>query len=394
MRITIVLGPFLPVPTVLGGAVEKVHLLLAGAYRDAGHDVTIISRRYKDFPDDEAVDGIRHIRIASTDRSSSLPVNLALDLAYALRVARNLPPSDVTVTNSFFLPLVLPRRTAGKIYVQVGRFPKHQMFLYVRASRIQAVSSAIATAIRAQTPWLADKVATIGYAIGEAYFTDSPAQEREKVVLFVGRIAREKGIELLLKAFMSLPANRASDSAADWTLRIIGPHETTQGGDGADYLAYLRDVASPLGSRCEFVGPIFDQDALIREYRKGAIFVYPSLAQFGEALPVAPLEAMAARCAVVVSNMRCFDDYIEPGVTGLQFEHTGANAKTKLASQLTSLIEAPDRLRQIAEGGYASACKFRTPAIAARMLDDFASLLDQRRDEAENRETSAQQLTA
>jgi hypothetical protein len=45
MRITIVLGPFLPVPAVFGGAVEKVHLLLAGAYRDVGHDVTIISRR-------------------------------------------------------------------------------------------------------------------------------------------------------------------------------------------------------------------------------------------------------------------------------------------------------------------------------------------------------------
>ena len=42
MRITIVIGPFYPIPPVRGGAVEKVHLLLAGAYRDAGHDVTIV----------------------------------------------------------------------------------------------------------------------------------------------------------------------------------------------------------------------------------------------------------------------------------------------------------------------------------------------------------------
>jgi glycosyltransferase involved in cell wall biosynthesis len=378
MRITIALGPFLPVPTVLGGAVEKVHLLLAGAYRDAGHDVTIISRRYKDFAREEIVDGIRHIRIASTDRSASLAANLTLDLQYAVRVARNLPTSDVTVTNSFFLPLVLPRRVAGKIYVQVGRFPKHQMFLYFRASRLQAVSSAIARAINDQAPWLADKVETIGYAIGEPYFTGWQGEAREKVVLFVGRIAREKGIELLLKAFMSLPTSQGSDRLADWTLRIVGPHETTQGGDGADYLGYLKNMAGPLGRRCEFVGPIFDQDALIREYRKGAIFVYPSLAEFGEALPVAPLEAMAARCAVVVSNMRCFDDYIEPGVTGLRFEHRDATPEVNLGSQLISLIDAPDRLNQIAEAGHQSACKFRTPAIAARMLDDFASLLDER----------------
>ncbi len=255
MRISIVLGPFLPVPTVLGGAVEKVHLLLAGAYRDAGHDVTIVSRRYKDFADEEIADGIRHIRIASTDRSASLAVNLGLDLRYALRVARNLPPSDVTVTNSFFLPLVLPRRAAGKIYVQVGRFPKRQMFLYFRASRLQAVSSAIARAIGDQAPWLADKVATIGYAIGEPYFTGRQDESREKVVLFVGRIAREKGIELLLKAFLSLQSDRASDRFADWTLRIVGPHETTQGGDGADYLGHLKNIAGPLGAQVRIRRP-------------------------------------------------------------------------------------------------------------------------------------------
>jgi len=115
MRITIVVGPFYPVPTVLGGAVEKVHMLLAGAYRDAGHQVTIVSRRFKDFAHDETVDGIRHFRVRSSDRSSNLAVNLALDFIYAARVARALPLADVTITNSFFLPLLLPRRRAGKI---------------------------------------------------------------------------------------------------------------------------------------------------------------------------------------------------------------------------------------------------------------------------------------
>src|SRR2546428_328239 len=155
MRITIVTGPFLPIPPVLGGAVEKVHFLLAGAYRAAGHDVTMISRRYDDFPHEEIVEGIRHIRIASFDRSSSLAVNLALDFCYAVRVARSLPPSDITVTNSFSLPLVLPRRRAGKIYVHVARFPKRQMALYVRADRLQAISHAVADAITAQAPRLA-----------------------------------------------------------------------------------------------------------------------------------------------------------------------------------------------------------------------------------------------
>src|SRR5437016_996274 len=313
MRITIVLGPFLPVPPVLGGAVEKVHLLLARAYHAAGHDVTMVSRQYKDFANEEVVDGIRHLRVPSFDRSSSLAVNLLRDFRYALRVARNLPQSDITVTNSFALPLLLPRRRAGRIYVQVGRFPKHQMFLYSGADRLQAVSSAVAEAIARQAPWLKRKLTVIGYAISDAYF-HAPSQ-RPPTILFVGRIAREKGIELLIEACVALAADRVSMLPGDWTLRIVGPHDIAQGGDGRAYLDGLKALAAPLGPRYQFVGPVFDQQALSREYRRGAIFVYPILAEKGESFGLAPLEAMAAGCAAVVSNLRCFDDFIEHGVS-------------------------------------------------------------------------------
>jgi glycosyltransferase involved in cell wall biosynthesis len=373
MRITIVLGPFLPVPAVLGGAVEKVHLLLAGAYRASGHDVTIVSRQYGSFPHEETVDGIRHIRIPSFDSSPSLTLNLLLTFRYAMRVARRLPPSDITVANAFFLPLILPRRRAGNIYVQVGRFPKHQMFLYFRADRLQAVSTAVAEAIGRQAPWLRRKIRVIGYAIPDAYFDARAVRRADKTILFVGRLAREKGVEILVKAFADLV--RGHEAIADWKLRIVGPHEISQGGDGAEYLSKLQTLARPLGSRCEFVGPVFDQVALIREYQGGAIFVYPSLAAKGEALPVAPLEAMAAGCATVVSGLRCFDDYIEPGVTGLKFDHRSQFPEQGLGSQLAQLMKEPGLLERIAQAGHDAAGKFRTPVIAARMLDDFASLL-------------------
>jgi glycosyltransferase involved in cell wall biosynthesis len=374
MRITIVLGPFLPVPPVLGGAVEKVHLLLAAAYRAAGHDVTIISRRFEDFPHREVVDGVTHIRIPSFDRSSSLAVNLVFDFRYAMRVAAALPAADVTLTNAVFLPLLLPRRRAGRIYAQLGRYPKHQMFLNFRADRIQAVSSEVANAIVRQTPWLAPKVKVIGYAISDAHFRPPTTVSRHKTVLFVGRIAREKGIELLVQAFLSLAVKHPALSA--WRLRIVGPHEVVHGGSGVGYLGELKALARSLGPRCEFVGPLFDQDALIAEYQAAAIFVYPSLAETGEALPVAPLEAMAAGCAPIVSNLRCFRDYIEPQVTGLTFDHKSASPSDDLATQLASLMMNPNRLQRIAEASMHSASGFRTDAIAARMLDDFACLLE------------------
>jgi glycosyltransferase involved in cell wall biosynthesis len=375
MRITIVLGPFLPVPTVLGGAVEKVHLLLAGAYRAAGHDVTIISRQFKDFPHDEVIDGIRHIRIPSVDRSSSLTVNLVLDLRYALRVARKLPSSDITVTNSFWLPLVLPRRRMGKIYVHVARFPKRQMALYFRADRLQAISQAVADAIADQAPRLASRVVTIGYPVPDAYFHANAGQARQKTILFVGRIAREKGVHLLLKAFASAFGGGGGSKVAGWRLRIVGPHEVSQGGDGSEYLSELTALARALGIACDFIGPVFEQEVLIREYQSASIFVYPSVAEAGEAFGLAPLEAMAAGCATVVSNLRCFDDFIEHGVTGLKFDHRTQEPEAALAAQLTRLMTEPGLLEQIADAGHRAACRFQAPEIAARMLADFASLL-------------------
>lgn len=379
MRITIIIGPFYPIPPVLGGAVEKVHLLLAGAYRDAGHQVTIVSRRYKDFLWEEFVDGIKHLRIPSSDRSSSLVINLILDFLYGVRAALTMPAADVTITNAFFLPLLLPRRRAGKIYVQIGRYPKGQIFLYFRADRLQAVSRAVGQAITRQAPWLARKIAVIGYAIPDPFFSPRADRMREKVVLYVGRIAREKGIELLLCAFAQLPSQLGSRSFAGWSLRIVGPHAVTQGGDGAEYLAELQTLAHELHIACDFAGPIFDQQALISEYQRGAVFVYPSLAETGESLGVAPLEAMAAGCAAIVSDLRCFDDFIEDGVTGLKFDHRGSDPGTNLAIKLARLIGDPVFLQQVAEAGNRVAGKFSVKEIAGRMMGDFRLLLSEDR---------------
>jgi glycosyltransferase involved in cell wall biosynthesis len=374
MRITIVIGPFYPIPPVLGGAVEKVQLLLAQCYQAAGHEVTIVSRKYGKFPNEELVNGIRYIRINSTNRTSSLSLNLALDFLYALGASRGMPPSDITVTNSFSLPLLLRRRTAGKIYMHVARFPKGQMFLYSRADRIQAVSQAVGDAITRQAPKLSSKVITIGNAIPLTYF-HSDFQQKQKIILFVGRIAREKGVHVLLRGFASLLKQGDLRNIGEWKLRIVGPNDVVRGGDGIAYHRELTRLASSLGSACEIVGPIFDEEALIREYRTASIFVYPSLAEVGEALPLAPLEAMAAACAVVVSNLQCFDDYIEDGRSALKFEHKCPNPEENLAAKLSYLIKDPQLAKELAKNGNIAARRFEATAIADKMLRDFESLV-------------------
>jgi glycosyltransferase involved in cell wall biosynthesis len=120
---------------------------------------------------------------------------------------------------------------------------------------------------------------------------------------------------------------------------------------------------------------VFDQDTLVEAYRSAAIFVYPSLAETGEAFGLAPLEAMAAGCAVVVSDLRCFDDFIEDRVNGMKFDHRSRSPERDLALLLTRLATEPDLLQQIADAGHRTAGKFRIGEIAARMLQDFETVL-------------------
>jgi glycosyltransferase involved in cell wall biosynthesis len=372
LRITIILGPFYPVPTVLGGAVEKVHLALAAEYAAAGHHVTMISRRFDTFPTQETIAGVHHVRVGSRDRQPSLTGNLLHGLAYDLRAIQAMPASDITVTNSFFLPLLLPSRKAGMIYVHVARYPKGQLFLYRRADRFQAVSTAVADAIKIQTPGRAADVVVIANPISEKYFSSNSREVKAPTVLFVGRLAREKGVDNLIRAFSLL------EGAPDWRLRIVGPHAFEQGGDGVSFLNKLKELAAPLGSRCEFVGPIFDEDRLIREYAAASIFVYPSVAERGEAFGLAPLEAMAAGCATVVSDLRCFDDFVVDGENALRFDHRRLQPQKQLEAALARLINDQSLAGKLATAGTGTAQKFRTPVIAGKMLRDFQALLDPR----------------
>jgi len=376
VRITIVIGPYLPIPPILGGATEKVNLTLAHAFAEAGHQVTIISRLYDRLPSDEVAYGVRHIRIRSFDRRSSAFFNLILGLFYSLRAARALRSSDITITNEFFAPLILSRSKAGKIYVQVGRYPKHQMWLYFRATRLQAVSQSVAEAIKTQTSWLAPRVKTIGPALADKYFARDPAAARENTVLFVGRIAKEKGIDLLIRAFVHLKRDPACSSSAQWRLRIIGPYRVSEGGDGESFCSLLRFLSKDLGDCCEFMEPIFNETELIQEYRRSAIFVYPSIAETGEAFGLAPLEAMACGCAAVVSNLACFDDFIKDGVSGLRFDHREKEAEKALADRLVRLINDRPLLQQVAANGYREASRFKADVVAAEMLADFRGLLE------------------
>ena len=365
MKITIVLGAFFPVPPLMGGAVEKVWFALGQEFARRGHEVVQISRTHPRLPKTEQIAGVRHTRVSGFDQPRSLLWLKLLDLIYSWRVQRVLPPADILVTNTFWLPLLERTRKHGLVYVHVQRGPKGQMRWYAHVARLLAVSRAIADAIIAQAPELQTKVRVIPNPVPFRIENNSDAL-RSNTILFVGRIHPEKGIELLLRAMLALP----TEILLNWKLKIVGPHEANLGGGGNDFLRAMQRLGGPV----EWLGPIFDEAELKAQYRSATIFAYPSLAETGEAFPVAPIEAMANGCVPLVSNLDCFRDYIEDGVTGFVFDHRGGD--NALGDRLVHLLQlGRDELAKIGDAARAKAAEFALEPVAQRYLDDFASLL-------------------
>ncbi len=361
------LGAFLPVPPIMGGAVEKAWFALGQEFARRGHEVVQISRAHPKFPARETIDGVQHIRVPGFDTPRSLVWLKVLDLFYSLRAKRQLPSSDVVVTNTFWLPMLL--RNWPGVYVNVARFPKGQMRFYGKAARLQAPSQVIADAIVAEVPAVKSKVSVVPYPRPHSIRNEAPPfSAREQKIVYVGRIHPEKGVHLLLRALSG------DHSPLGWKLAVIGPWEHRLGGGGESYWNELREMAN---DRIELRGPIFEPLSLAQEYQTAKLFVYPSLAEQGETFGLAPLEAMAHGCPVLVSDLACFHDFIRDRETGFIFDHRAADPAATLRDKISELLPNESLLAKVAEAGHRQSENFAVPRVADQFIQDFNAVMEE-----------------
>jgi glycosyltransferase involved in cell wall biosynthesis len=355
----------------LGGAVEKVWFDLGREFVRQGHRVVHISRGFRKLPSREWIDGVEHLRVSGFAAPKSKVLYRMLDLVYSALTLSVLPAADIVVTNAIWLPILIRDSRYGSLYVHVGRYPKGQMWLYRHAARLQTVSTAVANAIAQQSPGCANKISVIPYPVAQ---TADPAgvkaswAQREKNILYAGRIHPEKGLEILLEGF----ARFARADHMGWRLLIVGPWETKQGGGGKEYYERLRAMSAPLDGRVSWHGPVFDRQILDSMYGKASLFVYPSIAETGESFGLAPLEAMSAGCPALVSALACFSDYIVDTQSGFIFDHRSNEPADRLAGKLSEITSAPANLANVAEQACRTASHFALPPVAQMYLADFA----------------------
>ncbi|HEX2862676.1 MAG TPA: glycosyltransferase family 4 protein [Lacunisphaera sp.] len=376
MTVTIVCGFLLPVPPVAGGAMEKMWWRLARLYVRRGHQVTLISRRWPGWADDETVEGVRLLRVPGFDHRRHLWQNLILDACWGWRVLRALPPADILITNTVTLPVFVRRLRcrAGLLVVNLNRFPKGQVRWYGRAARIQAASGIIAAAASRQAPALAHLVRLMPNPVDCSLFAE-PASARSDngalIIGFMGRIHPEKGLRTLVRAAVLLAQHA---DLPPWRIVLRGPTEIARGGGGDEFVARLRSEAPALWreDRVALAPALNDVTELASAYRSLAIFCYPTEAAEGEAHPVAVLEAMAAGLPIVATDLPCFADQLRPDENALLVPAHDAAA---LATTLARLLRDADLRSALASRAREAIWALDDAVIADQHLADFESLL-------------------
>ena len=144
------------------------------------------------------------------------------------------------------------------------------------------------------------------------------------VLLYVGRVSREKGLEMLVDAFRELVDNGASIALA-----IIG--------DGP----YREEMEASLTAYPTLFTGYLGGEQLQKGYASADLFVFPSATDtFGNVV----LEAQASGLPVIVSDEGGPRELMIDGETGLVFR---AGSKNGLAAAIRYLISDPDNISRL-----------------------------------------------
>jgi len=133
----------------------------------------------------------------------------------------------------------------------------------------------------------------------DRFATERTVGGAEPVVLFVGRLDKEKNVDELLRALPLVPSLRAE---------IVGDGSCRQD---------LERLADQLGvtDRVRFHGLVSDTE-LINAYRRCDLFCMPGTAELQS---IATMEAMAAGLPVVAADAMALPHLVRPGVTGFLY---------------------------------------------------------------------------
>jgi glycosyltransferase involved in cell wall biosynthesis len=218
------------------------------------------------------------------------------------------------------------------------------------------------------------KIAVIPNGIDLTDYSDLPRvglfkkkiglNDSERIILFLGRLHRIKGVDLLVRAFASVAHKR--DNV---TLVIVGPDEGC-----LDELNALVN-ALQIGTSVKIVGPLYGSNKL-EAYVDAEVVVLPSRY---EAFPMGILEAYACGKPVVASNVGSISDLVIDGVTGFLVK---PESVSQLASSLLQIMDSHENAAMMgAKGKKVVEEKFQLSAVVKKLLALYQDVVNESRNQ-------------
>lgn len=192
---------------------------------------------------------------------------------------------------------------------------------------------------------------------GETVLSPDLYHPGEKIVFFVGRLVREKGVQVLLEA---APQILSRFPQTRFVIAGRGPHE-----------GHLHELSRNLGleGKVTFCGYIDDR-ARNELYHLASVAVFPSLYEpFG----IVALEGMVTGTPVVVTTAGGLDEIVEHEKDGLK---AYPDDPSSLAEQICSLLQDEERAARLAENASLKAEQiYSWDKIAQQTMDIYREII-------------------
>lgn len=338
-------------PRVVGGISRVVHDLSHRLYQD-GHEVTVITYRDGDVPYFENDKGVQVHRVDNFMISSNNFIDWIMQLnfnmiAKAGELISKGEKFDVihahdwltayaakTLKSSFGVPLIstIHATEAGRNSGIQGETQKYindtEWMLTYESSEVIVNSNYMKNELQRLFGLPYEKINVVPNGVNINLFNDIErdydfrrkyAMDNEKIILFMGRLVYEKGIQNLIAAMPKI-----LDNYHDAKLVICG-----KGG----MIDELRAEANALGlgNKVYFAGYMNSKNVQ-KMYKCADISVFPSTYEpFG----IVALEAMLSGTPVVVSDIGGLNEIVDHGINGMK---SYAGNPNSLADSILALL--------------------------------------------------------
>ena len=341
------------------GGVESHVQTLSKKLTEKNIEVLILTSRYsRELPETELIDNLRVIRVKTLSTLFDTPITPALkreleNIDFDIVHAHLPPPLSAYYASkiswkkkrpfilTYHCDMEIPIPVLGKFIV---RFYEKTLGKATIARTRKIVVTTKSYSATSRMLWNKEEI-VIPSCVDVNLF--KPAEESEntepsirkilniednkKIILFVGRLVRHKGIEHLIEAMRFLDDNVV--------LIIAGK------GEHKKILVNLARLHN-LEQRIRFIS-IPNLKFLIKLYQSTDIFVLPSVTRL-EAFGLVTLEAMACGKPVIVSNVPGVRDVITAEYNGLLFETMNAR---DLADKINQLVKDDDLSIELGKNG-------------------------------------------